>query len=131
LPSYSLSNDDIPARNKRFVLNLQVPPEEYARLILSKLRAQGHKTFGIVVAQDLFTEAMARGFRASLHPDEKILVDEQILPDSTDFRSLIAKLASKKVAALGLYLQTGQVGLFARDARNALPRYAYCSKSSY
>jgi len=119
IPSYSLSNDDIPARNMRSVLNLQVPPEKYAQLILSALRKQGHKTFAIIITQDLFTEAMARGFRASLRPDEKLLVDEQILPDSTDFRSIIAKLTSKKVAALGLYLQTGQVGLFARDARRA------------
>jgi ABC-type branched-subunit amino acid transport system substrate-binding protein len=119
LPSYSLSNDDIPARNTRSILNLQVPPEEYAQLILSTLRKQGHKTFGIIITQDLFTEAMARGFRASLKPDEKLLVDEQILPDLNDFRSIIAKLTSKKVTALGLYLQTGQVGLFARDARKA------------
>ena len=80
VPTFSLSNDDIPARNNSYLCNLQVPPEIYAEKILKKLRIQGHKKFILIVAQDPFTEAMARGFRSRLTDDETIVADQLILP---------------------------------------------------
>jgi ABC-type branched-subunit amino acid transport system substrate-binding protein len=118
-PLLSMSNDDMPARNKNYIINMQLPPEDYAAMLLNEIHKKGDHSFALIVSQDSYTEAMARGLRNTIKSNDKIEITLDVLPDASDFRSEITKLKSKKFDAVIAYVLPGQAGLFAKQLRQA------------
>ncbi len=119
MPLLVMSNDDRLARDRKYILNMQLPPEKYAAALKSQLDKKGIKKVAFLVAEDPFTEAMARGMREQPGMQEGIVSEVSVSPDLSDFRSEILKLKNKSFDALGVYLLPGQVGVFAKQARAA------------
>ena len=111
-----MSVDDKPAKNKDYVIRSVNPPVEFANLPLKHFRKSNFKKFGIIKTDDPFLNALAEGLRSGLIQGEEVVIEENVVFSDNDFKSLALKIKAKKVNVLGVYLLSGQAGLFLSQA---------------
>ncbi len=87
--------------------------QQQAELLISR----SLKNVALLTEQTEYTTDIAKYFRQKMREKGgRIVLDEEFLPDSTDFRSLILKIRSTKPQALFISTQTGLAfGLFIKQ----------------
>jgi len=116
LPVLALSLDPIPAMGKKYIMRVNNEAEQYAQTLLGYFREKGYKRIAIIQTEDPFLNTMIEGLRKNLRADESVEVLFTFLPDQNDFHTIITKLKTSKFDTLGIYLFTGQVSSFYRQA---------------
>jgi branched-chain amino acid transport system substrate-binding protein len=116
LPIIAMSLDPEPARNKKFIIRSINYSEQYAIALLNYLRTKKYKKIGIIKTEDPFLNSMISGLEKNLKPDETLKVAFSFNPGETDFKTAISKIKTENFDVLGVYLFTGQVSSFYRQA---------------
>ena len=115
-PLIAMSLDPKPGIGKKYVIRSINHAEQYAEKLVSYARSQGWKKIAILKTEDPFLNSMIDGIKKYLRPDENLLVYATFTPDEYDFKTQIAKLKLENFDALGVYLFSGQVSAFYRQA---------------
>lgn len=102
---------------RKYIMRFSFRIEQMSHAILEYLRSKGLKKIGIVKTEIAYMNGIIDGMSANLRADESLSVVDSYTVSDTDFRSSIEKLKRKKFDVLGVFLITGQVSQFYRQAR--------------
>jgi branched-chain amino acid transport system substrate-binding protein len=117
VPVVAMSLDPVPAIGKRYIIRSINYSEQYAVKLLGYLRIKGLKKIAIINTEDPFLNSMIAGLKKHLSRDESLEVIASVNPEDQDFKSQIARLKTRTFDVVGVYLFTGQVSQFYRQAR--------------
>jgi branched-chain amino acid transport system substrate-binding protein len=95
-------------------------PEDFAQAMWQYLRSKHLKNIGIVKVENLYLNSLMDALVKAKNTDEKVtLIDNYLSFGDKDFRTSISKIknVSSKYDALGVYLASGQIGQFYRQAQ--------------
>jgi branched-chain amino acid transport system substrate-binding protein len=113
-----ITNSQTPSISERraHVLRFINPAEDFSKAILNALRSRGHRRFAVVKAELAYINDLLDGINENLRDGETLEVLETVATDEQDFRSTIAKVKTKDFDALGVFLISGQISQFYRQA---------------
>jgi ABC-type branched-subunit amino acid transport system substrate-binding protein len=116
MPTVAMSVDAGPAQGKNSIIIAVNAPRQFAETVIADLRSRELKKICFVATEDPFLFALIDQFKLSISSDESINVVATVPPQDRDFRSLVTKLKGTSACeALGVYLLSGQVGVFYRE----------------
>lgn len=116
LPLIAMSLDPAPAIGRRFVIRSINFSDQYAETLAEHLIRRGFKRIAILKTEDPFLNSMVDGLRRHLASDQSLEVVAAFSPADLDFKTQITKLKGGSFDVLGVYLFTGQVSTFYRQA---------------
>ena len=90
--------------------------EQMSSALLGFFRSRGWKRIGLIKVELAYMNGVVDGIRANLKADETLEVVEAYQATETDFRLGIQKLKAKKFDAVGVFLLSGQVSSFYKQA---------------
>ena len=106
------------AKNRRYVLRFQSSGDDYMRTTAEWLYQKGKRKIGVVVADTPYTEEMYQALLRQKLPSQEIQLLDRVASHSGDFYSQFAKLRRAQVDALGVLLNVGQIGTFAKQLKS-------------
>lgn len=128
LPLIAVASDSRIVNQRKYVVNFWVTPEEQMKVLMAHLAKLRYRRIARVSATQEFLVAIRDAFDRSNRGVVEVVLDEEFATDVKDFRSFLTKLKSLgEVDAIYVQLYFGQVGLFAKQARElgvALPLFA-------
>jgi branched-chain amino acid transport system substrate-binding protein len=116
VPTLAMSLDPVPAYGKKWIVVSVNHPSDFIKVLREQLRQRGVRSVGIVLTEDPFSQALYQEFAASALPGEKVEVIGSVAPGETDLRSLTLKASRGNYDAIGVYLLSGQIRRFYREA---------------
>lgn len=116
VPAIVLALDSDEAKGKDYIIRMFNAANDYVQPMLSYLRENGHRKIGIIFAEDPYFVRLIDAMRKNLGPDDELASVEQVSFDQSDFRSIIARMKSRGVDAVAVYLMPGQGSTFFRQA---------------
>jgi branched-chain amino acid transport system substrate-binding protein len=118
VPVVAMSLDPAPANGKKYVLRSINYSDQYASKLMQYLRSKGLRNIAIINTEDPFLNSMIAGLKRHLAQGETLEVFATVNPNDQDFKSQIARLKTRKFDVVGVYLFTGQVSQFYRQAKS-------------
>jgi branched-chain amino acid transport system substrate-binding protein len=119
VPLLSDSIDPVISEGRQFVFRYANPSDDYGRVLAEYLQKRGIKSLGVFKVDNQYVQAMFNGFTAQKHrPEVQVLAS--INPEESDVRSLVPRLSTAQVDAVGVFLMSGQVSSFLRHAKGSL-----------
>lgn len=115
LPLIAMTLDPKTAEGKHFVIRSINPANDFAVKLADQLRTKKYKNIGFVIAQNTYVQGLFNGIKNNLNPDQQVQIIEEYPLNATDFRDSIAKIRSKHLDALGVFLISGQISTFYRQ----------------
>lgn len=91
--------------------------DEEGRFIANKILEHGFHNAAVVTLQDDWTTLISDEFRKVYSEKAKIEIDQTVLPQDNDFRTIVSKIKSKKVEVIFLNVGLIQIGPFIRQIR--------------
>lgn len=116
-PLVAVSGDRSLSGDKKYVLRFANYNELSSLVLLEYLRAQHFSKLGIVKTELAFMNAIVEGIKAHLRAGETLEVVDAFDPSDSDFKTSLVKLKRRQFDALGVFLISGQVSQFYRQAR--------------
>lgn len=115
VPTVAFTFISKPTVNKKFIISSLNDSPDYIKALLGNLRERGIKHFSIIKSENDFFEIMTNTFKDQLLNDEKIDIEEAVSSGETDFRTMIAKMKTRKISSLGLFLAPAQLDAFSKQ----------------
>ena len=118
IPVLAIASDPEVVKDREYVFNLWVTPEEQVKVLFNELKTRKIKKIARIVATHDGTLALKDAFDARNNGEIEILMDEEYPVEVKDFRPFINKLKQLvEVDAIFVDLFFGQSGLFAKQSR--------------
>lgn len=123
IPLIAVATDPAVEKNRKFVVNLWPTPQDEGQLICDEVERRGFKSIAIISTIHSAMNAFKSGF---LNCNKvKVVYDEEVIPDTKDFRTIISRLNATSPEAIFINLFFGQVGLFAKQYREVGGKAAF------
>lgn len=116
IPAVFWSADPKISENRKFVLRFTNRGSEYGQPLAKALAAAGAKRLGIVRAENQYLNIILAGLKESLSEGQTLDIIDSYEPSASDFRSSVSKLRGDRFDAVGVFLISGQVSQFYRQA---------------
>ncbi len=116
VPTLAMSLDPAPAYGKKWIVVTVNHPSDFIKALRGQLRRQGAHSVGVILTEDPFSRALYQEFAASALHDEKVETIGSVAPGETDLASLTLKASRGHYDAIGVYLLSGQIRRFYREA---------------
>ncbi len=117
LPLVAVASDPRIVENKEWVVNFWVTPEEESRVLVPEAVRRGYKKVAIISDIHEGVYSVRRAFDRLNSGQMEVVFDEEVPLELKDFRTILAKLKTKKYDAIMPLLFPGQLSVFARQAR--------------
>lgn len=115
-PLFCMSLDRDPGVGKKYSIRVSGDTYQLVGKLVEFLERNQADSVDVILAEDPFFEAMFKALKAQLKPEVRLTTLGTLSPDIMDFRSLILKLKNSKTKFLGLFLMSGQVRSFFKQA---------------
>lgn len=129
LPMIAIASDPTVSRGRTYVFSLWVTPESQSVLLVTEALKKGYSRIARITTVHDGTIACREAFDRENNKRIEVALDAEYHSPEKDFRTYITKLkALKGVDAIMALLNPGQLGLFAKQAREAgltLPLFGY------
>lgn len=119
VPLLAIASDHQVSKDKKYAFNFWVTPEEESGAVFKEVLKRGYKKIARISATHDGTFALNKAFDKFNEKGEvEIILDEDYPIDVKDFKPYLTRLRLKKgLDAIFINLLPGQVGLFAKQAR--------------
>jgi ABC-type branched-subunit amino acid transport system substrate-binding protein len=121
IPLIAIATDEEISKNRKYVVNFWVTPDEEAKVLVGEALRRNYKNIAIFSTIHEGPLSIKRKFIAENNNQLAIIHDEDLTPDTKDFRSILTKFKSKiknqEIDAIFTNVFFGQVGIFARQLR--------------
>jgi branched-chain amino acid transport system substrate-binding protein len=119
VPLLAIALDYKVCKDKKYAFNFWVTPEEESGAVFKEILKRGYKKIARISATHDGTFALNKAFdKFNENGEVEIILDEDYPIEVKDFKSYLTKLRHKKgLDAIFINLLPGQVGLFAKQAR--------------
>lgn len=101
---------------RKYVIRFCYQGQEGGRVLLEYLRSKGYKKLGLVTTEFAFINTVVEGMQENLREDESLEIVDSYLFGDHDFSASISKLKKKQFDAVGVFLGSGQISQFYRQA---------------
>lgn len=116
VPTVAMSVDSSPAKGRNSIIIGVNAARQFVDTVANNMRARGFQKLCLIATEDPFLLALISAFKTTAFSVEQIQVAARVPPSERDFRALVTKLKSNSSCeALGVYLLSGQVGVFYRE----------------
>ena len=119
MPMFSTEYDVRYTRGRRYVMRFANNAADYARALLGELRRRGAETFGIIKVENQYHNTLSHALLEQLESSETGDLISDVMPGESDFRATLARLASRRYDALGVYLTPGMQNVFMKQLRSS------------
>ena len=116
IPLFALASDTNVSRGRKFVARIYPSGEREGEAIAEQALRFGHQTMAGIFSVNAYPASVERGFVAAC-PKEKLVLVEDVVQETNDFRSILLKLRTRNVDGVFLCLNPGQLGQVAKQAR--------------
>lgn len=120
------SADPAVAEKHENVIRFANSGADYGGTLANFLFDQGHRSVGIVAAENQYIGAILSGFQRGSQGKFSVEVIASHLPAEQDFRTTITRIKDRQYDAVGIFLLSGQVSTFVnqlQDQRIHLPLF--------
>jgi len=116
VPLIAWASDARVSTGRSFVIRSY--PSGYAEgaLVAKRALELGFKNIASIISSNDYAQSWKEGFEDVL-PASKLLMSEEITAEIPDFRSVLLRMRQRGVREVGICLNPGMTGLFARQAR--------------
>lgn len=112
-----VGNKDFALSNE-YSFQLWIRSDEEGAFLASKLFDSGYKNVALFTVQDDWPVAVSNGFRERAKSlGITLVLDNEILPSDSDFRSHLLKLRDSEIDAIFINVGLGQIGPLAKQLR--------------
>lgn len=120
IPLVSVSRDSEVASGRKYVMSFWLNVDDEVEATLSEMKRRGYKSIARITSIHEGSLSFKRTFDQLNNGQFNIIIDDEYPVDERDFRSFCLKLraARDKYDAVLLLVQTGQIGLLARQIRD-------------
>ncbi len=130
MPHIAVASDGKISRDKKYVVNFLVTPEEEARVVQLEVKRRGYKRVArFTTTQDGCLAVRDRMDLDNSAKDVDYVIDEDLPLETKDFRSLATKIRNTpKLDAIGMLCLQSHCGVLARQIREAgvkLPLFGF------
>lgn len=115
-PLIAVTGEQGIALKRDYIVRFCYHGEQAALEILPYLRKKGVKKIGILKTELAFINSILDGLRKNLADGESVEVIDSFQFENTDFKSSITRLKSMSYDAVGVFLGSGQISQFYRQA---------------
>ena len=119
VPLITLDVDPNTARGKKYIIQFSNYGEEFAKTLVTHFNSMNYKKIAVVITEMSFTNLILAGVKKHLRPEQALEVIDSFSFEEHDFKSTIAKIKQKQVDILGVFLASGQISQFYRQAKAA------------
>ena len=92
LPTLLWTTDAKVVKGKSFTIRFANHADEFGAALAEHFRSQNVKRIGIVVTENQYLRSMLGGVERALSSDQSLTVIDAVLPETTDFRSIVGKV---------------------------------------
>ncbi|MCB0324946.1 MAG: ABC transporter substrate-binding protein [Bdellovibrionales bacterium] len=117
VPLIAIASDPAVSRDKEYAVNFWVTPETEVAKLLGEVKAKGYRSVAIVTGVHDGTLSFKSAFHGQKPDSLAVVFDEEYPIDMRDFRTAITSMRATTFDAVFLNLFLGQIGVFARQAR--------------
>ena len=117
IPHIALAIAEKVNTGKKFVVRHFVSTDALNKKIVEEVKRREYKNIALITTVQEAMIAQREHFLADLN--ERVIINKDVLPDDTDFRSIVARIKAEAPAAVGLFLLPPQISIFARNLRGA------------
>ena len=117
VPLVAIATDPSVSQGRRWVVNYWMSASEEARAALADIMRSGYRTAAWVSTIHDFPLALRREFEQQNAGRVQIVQSEEFTPETKDFRQFLIRLRRHECGAVLLALMPGQLGVFAKQAR--------------
>lgn len=118
VPLIAWASDQKVSRNRKYVIRSYMSGFAEGQTIASEAKRRNLKPVATVITANDYPQSVVEGFLANF-PKEDVLLSEEFLPDTEDYRSFASKARAKKIAAFFVCLNPGNSATFAKQVRAA------------
>lgn len=105
------------AEGRKLVVRFANSGADYGQVLADYLIQKGYKSVGIVKTENQYIEAILNGFKGAAAGRLMISDVDSFQPNELEFRQSITKLKARSYDALGVFLISGQVAHFVKQAK--------------
>lgn len=103
--------------NRSYVFRLEISTQFEAEKLLNYLKSKNYTRIGSIVALQDGIQAGYKALKSDMFFSEKEVVSETVTPDEKDYRTVIAKILTKKPDLIFVGLLPGTAGDFSKQTR--------------
>ncbi len=116
VPLIAWASDRKVSHNRKFVIRSYMSGYEEGKTIADEAKRRALTSVATVISANDYTESVLEGFLANF-PKDQLVLNQEFLPETDDFRSFVAKARSANVKAFFVCLNPGGTATFAKQAR--------------
>lgn len=105
------------SKDRNFVLRFYSSSDDYMRKQAEMLAAKKLNRMALLVADTAHLQEMVVSLKRALRSNQRIELEESFLPSESDFRTVIEKVRRANVQVVGVFLSTGQIATFYKQAK--------------
>jgi ABC-type branched-subunit amino acid transport system substrate-binding protein len=105
------------AEGNKFAFQIWSKSDEEGGYLADIFKRRGFDTAAMVTTDDDWTSFVSDGFRQKFTISGKILMDEDVLPTDTDFKTILHRFKNLKPKVIFANLGLSQIGVFVKQAR--------------
>lgn len=117
LPFFGIATDPKVSTGKKYVFNFWVSPEAETDLVVPEMVKRGYKSIARLATIHDMNTAIKKSFDTKSAGKISITSDEEYASDAKDFKSFLTRIRADKPDAILALLFPGQIGVFAKQAR--------------
>lgn len=129
IPLIAIATDKEVVEDRNYAVNLWVTVEAEAHTAIDEAKKLGYKNIAVISTTNPFNLTCKDAYNKVNNGQIGITLDEEYAPEVKDFRTFLAKVRNdKQVDAIFVNLFLGQIGLFAKQAREmgiSLPLFTF------
>ncbi len=106
------------AEDNEYAFQMWSTSDDDGVFLAKEFADRGYSRIAMITAEDDWTDSVSKAFRkANKNHETKIVFDKNVVPEETDFRTLILQLKQKTPSVIFVNLGISQIGLFLNQLR--------------
>lgn len=125
IPLIGWASDDRISKGRRWIVRSGMSGFAEGKKAAEEALKKGYQRSGVIISTNDYSDSVRRGFLAKF-PKERVLVNEEFLPEERDYRAFIAKLKSLKLDSLYFCINAGSQAIFAKQVKQITASIKLC-----
>ncbi len=110
------ASDEAVSVGRKYVIRTYMSGREEGEMIAAESLKRGYQRVATIVSINDYPLSMEKGFLNSF-PKNKLILSEQYPPEAGDYKTYLSKVKAKMADAIVICLNPGQLGTFAKQAK--------------
>jgi len=124
VPLLAMALNPTVSQNRNFVIRTTNADWQFSSELAKYLSASGKKKLMVVLTENSYLRGLLDTLQKYLMPDQTLTILDTYQPSDSDFRTSVTKLRGREFDMVGVFLLSGQISQFYRQATQQRLRFA-------